>query len=77
MNIDIEGMELAVLKMMNFEKFRPLVIICEMIEYKSVITIGEKNNEILEFMRKNDYQEFAFTGINSIFIDIRQGGTES
>lgn len=77
MNIDIEGMELAVLKMMNFEKFRPLVIICEMIEYKSVITIGEKNNEILEFMKKNDYVEFAFTGINSIFIDKRQGDIKS
>ncbi|MCM1505826.1 MAG: FkbM family methyltransferase [Ruminococcus flavefaciens] len=73
MNIDIEGMELAVLKMTDFEKFRPLVIICEMIEYKNGLTVGQKNNEILEFMKKNDYVEFAFTGINSIFIDKRQG----
>lgn len=77
MNIDIEGMELAILKMIDFEKFRPLVIICEMIEYKNGLTIGEKNTEILEFMKKNDYIEFAFTGINSIFIDKRQGGKES
>lgn len=77
MNIDIEGMELAILKMTDFEKFRPLVIICEMIEYKNGLTIGEKNNEILEFMKKNDYVEFAFTGINSIFIDKRQGGRKS
>lgn len=77
MNIDIEGMELSILKMTDFEKFRPLIIICEMIEYKNGLIIGQKNNEILEFMRENDYQEFAFTGINSIFIDIRQGDIKS
>ena len=74
MNIDIEGMELVVLKMNDFEKFRPLVIICEMIEYKNGLTVGEKNREIIDFMQKNDYEEFAFTGINSIFIDKRVSG---
>lgn len=74
MNIDIEGMELAVLKMTDFEKFRPLVIICEMIEYKNGLTVGQKNQEILELMHKNDYEEFAFTGINSIFIDKKVSG---
>ncbi|MDE6539047.1 MAG: FkbM family methyltransferase, partial [Ruminococcus sp.] len=77
MNIDIEGMELSILKMTDFEKFRPLIIICEMIEYKNGLTIGQKNNEILEFMQKNDYVEFAFTGINSIFIDKRQEDIKS
>ncbi|MDE6670852.1 MAG: FkbM family methyltransferase [Ruminococcus sp.] len=72
MNIDIEGMELSILKMTNFETFRPLVIICEMIEYRNGLPAGQKNYEIIELMRKNDYREFAFTGINSIFIDIRQ-----
>lgn len=71
MNIDIEGMELTVLKMTDFEKFRPMVIICEMIEYRRGLTVGEKNQEILDFMRSKDYEEFAFTGINSIFIDKR------
>lgn len=73
MNIDIEGMELAVLKMTDFEKFRPLIIICEMIDYKNGLTVGQKNQDIIELMHKNDYEEFAFTGINSIFIDRRQG----
>lgn len=73
MNIDIEGMELAVLKMTDFEKFRPLIIICEMIEYKNGLTVGQKNKDITELMHRNDYEEFAFTGINSIFIDRRQG----
>ncbi len=72
MNIDIEGMELAVLKMTDFERFRPLVIICEMIDYKNGLTVGQKNQNIIDLMHKNDYEEFAFTGINSIFIDRRQ-----
>lgn len=75
MNIDIEGMELAVLKMTDFEKFRPLVIICEMIEYRNGLTVGQKNQDIIDLMHGNDYEEFAFTGINSIFIDRRQGET--
>lgn len=73
MNIDIEGMELSVLKMTDFEKFRPLIIICEMIEYKNGLTVGQKNQEIIDLMHRNDYEEFAFTGINSVFIDKRQG----
>ena len=74
LNIDIEGMELTVLKMTDFEKFRPLIVICEMIEYKNGLTVGQKNKEIIDFMNKNDYEEFAFTGINSIFIDRRVSG---
>ena len=69
MNIDVEGMELTILKMIDFAKFRPLLIICEMIEYKNGLTVGEKNAEILAFMEQAGYREFAFTGINSIFID--------
>lgn len=74
LNVDIEGMELTVLKMTDFEKFRPLVVICEMIEYKNGLTVGQKNQEIIDFMHGNDYEEFAFTGINSIFIDKRVSG---
>lgn len=74
LNVDIEGMEFTVLKMIDFEKFRPLVVICEMIEYKNGLTVGQKNQEIIDFMRENDYEEFAFTGINSIFIDKRVSG---
>lgn len=74
LNIDIEGMELTVLRMMDFARYRPHIIICEMIEYRSTLTVGEKNQEILEFMRSVGYEEFAFTGINSIFVD-RKGET--
>ena len=64
-----EGMELDVLRMMNFDTFRPFAIICEMIEYKTKLGIPKKNTEILQYLRKKGYEEYAFTGINSIFID--------
>lgn len=73
LNIDIEGMELTVLKMIDFDKFRPLVIVCEMIEYRNKLTVGEKNQAIMDYMKSVGYEEFAFTGINSIFIDTRRG----
>lgn len=72
MDIDIEGTELEVLRSTDFEKFRPAVIICEMISYRKGLTVGEKNSEILSFMKSAGYEEFAFTGINSVFIDSRR-----
>ena len=72
MNIDIEGKDLEILESIDFSKYRPLIIIVEMIKYKKTLVIGNKNTEIIEFMEKNNYIEYAFTGINSIFIDRTQ-----
>ncbi|SCP95749.1 FkbM family methyltransferase [Anaerobium acetethylicum] len=68
-NIDIEGKELEVLESINWDKYRPVIVIAEMIEYKPKIGIRTKNSEILDFMKDKGYEEYAFTGINSIFID--------
>ena len=72
LNVDIEGKEMDILNSIDFDKYRPMFIIIEMIEYKPTLVVGEKNNEILRFMEKKSYQEYAFSGINSIFIDTRQ-----
>ena len=84
LNIDIEGMELQILKSINFEKYRPMFLIVEMIPYRAnKVVINEKNEEVLEFMKKKGYVEYAFTGINSIFVDpekiemLQGGGKES
>lgn len=74
LNIDIEGNEIEILKSIDFEKYRPLVIICEMIEYRKELTVGEKNKDIMAFMMEQEYVEYANTGINSIFIDKKQVG---
>jgi FkbM family methyltransferase len=70
LNIDIEGGELLVLKSIDFTKYRPLIIIVEMIPYNSTIAIKpEKNLGIMALLEANDYSEMAFTGINSVFMD--------
>lgn len=71
MNIDIEGMEMDVLNSIDFEVCRPLIIITEMIPYATKLVVNTKNTEISEFMKKVGYEEYAFTGINSIFIDMQ------
>ena len=72
LNIDIEGKELEILYSIDFKKYRPLIIIVEMIPYKPCLIVDEKNNKITEYMREQNYVEYAFTGINSIFIDSKK-----
>ena len=71
-NVDIEGMELEVLKGFDFEHFRPLMFIVETIPYRAKLVVGEKEETVLEFMKSNGYVEYAFTGINSILIDAKK-----
>lgn len=72
LNVDIEGEEINILESIDFEAHRPMIISVEMIPYRTHLVVGEKNSEILEFMARHDYIEYAFTGINSIFLDKRQ-----
>ncbi|MCL1883907.1 MAG: FkbM family methyltransferase [Defluviitaleaceae bacterium] len=68
-SLDIEGMEMEILKSIDFKKYRPLIFIIETIPYTFPYSICEKNAEIINFMENVGYYEYAFTGINSIFVD--------
>lgn len=70
-SIDIEGNELPILQNMDMEKYRPLIFIVETIMYRPVLDLDNKRHDIVEFMESKDYVEYAFTGVNSIFIDKR------
>lgn len=70
-SIDIEGNELASLAAMDLEKYRPLIFIVETIAYRKYVTLGIKRQDIVDFMQSKGYEEYAFTGINSIFVDTR------
>ena len=70
-SIDIEGYDLEIIKSIDLEKYRPLVIIVETIEYRPYLPINVKINDVMEYLNAKDYTEYAFTGINSIFIDSR------
>jgi len=69
LNLDIEGLEMQILRSMNLKDYRPLFIIIEMIPYSDKLTAGSKNQELLAYLTEKNYIEYAFTGINSIFID--------
>ena len=71
-SIDVEGDELGILSSSDLEKYRPYIFIIETIEYKDRVTLNNKRNDIVDFMNENDYIEYAFTGVNSIFLDKRE-----
>lgn len=70
-SLDIEGHDLEVIKSMDLEKYRPLIIIVETIEYRPYLPINVKNEDVGNYLKNKDYVEYAFTGINSIFIDAK------
>ena len=68
MNIDIEGLDEVVLKMINWEKYRPSCICVETINYAKKED-QEKSISIINFMKSQGYLHYADTFINSIFVD--------
>ncbi|MFD3259454.1 FkbM family methyltransferase [Paenibacillus lentus] len=69
LSIDIEGKEMEILESIDFNKYRPLLIVTEMIEYDTKLSYRTKNEKIKQWLESKDYDEYAYTGINSIFID--------
>ena len=81
-SIDIEGTSLDILKSIDLKKFRPLCIIIETIPLSLYLDVNIKEYESMNYLLNHNYAEYAFTGINSIFIDkeylemIKQKGTK-
>jgi len=69
MSIDLEGIEMEVLKQIDLKKHRPIIIIIEDIPYSPRLIIDGKENKALDFLNGNGYTEYAFTGINGIYLD--------
>ena len=65
--IDLEGIEEEVLKQINFTKYKPWIII-ENISYHSTLSIDEREYKGKSLLDQYGYTEYAFTGINSIFL---------
>jgi FkbM family methyltransferase len=71
MNLDIEGLDKAILEMINWEKYRPTCICVETITYETKQE-PKKYNDIIELMVDHGYVLYADTFINSIFVDSYQ-----
>ena len=50
LNIDIEGMEYSILKQIDFDRYAPLVIVVERIEYSNSISDSKTGSEIDKLM---------------------------
>jgi FkbM family methyltransferase len=66
-SLDVEGMELQILKAMNLEKYTPKVICLETVDYSNDGR-SEKNMSLIDFVKNKGYIVYADTGINTIFI---------
>ena len=67
-SIDIEGLDLSVLKSLNYKLYRPEVIIAETLTY-SEDNKETKIKEISDFVESMGYFIYADTYINTIFVE--------
>jgi FkbM family methyltransferase len=65
LSIDIEGLDLAVLRTMDFDRFRPAVLCVETIVEGTLVTVDGTE----ELMRSKGYAVRASTVVNTIFVD--------
>ena len=65
-SLDVEGLDLEILKSMNFEKFQPMAICVETMAYDEHQQTF-KINDIAEFMLTQNYVTYADTRVNTIF----------
>ncbi len=63
LSIDVEGLDFEVLKSNSFEKYRPKVILIEILE-SSLSNL--ENNEISKFLKRVNYSIYAKT-VNTVF----------
>jgi hypothetical protein len=69
LSIDTEGLDLSILRTLDFQKF-PIPVICAETCTYSENHIKPKDHRIAEFMTLNGYFVYADTYINTIFVNI-------
>jgi len=69
LDLDCEGMELEILKTIDFKNNFPLVICLETIEYSKSLGQGRKRSDLIDLLLANNYTIFADTYVNTIFLN--------
>jgi FkbM family methyltransferase len=67
LSIDVEGMDLEILKTIDYKTNAPKVICVEAADY-SPIGAGERRSELIDFLAQNGYYEYANTNLNAIMV---------
>jgi FkbM family methyltransferase len=65
-SIDVEGLDLDILKTIDFKQYRPDVICVETISF-SITNSETKLQDTIDFMHANGYITYADTHVNTIF----------
>ena len=68
MSIDVEGLDLQILRQINFSSHRPLLIVSETLTFDPP-SGGRKIPSIIDFLTSHNYSVFADTRCNTIFVD--------
>lgn len=68
MSLDVEGLDLAILRSLDLTRYRPKVVCVETITF-SENRQGKKIVEIAEVMQDNGYFAYADTNVNTLFVD--------
>lgn len=67
-SIDVEGLDLEILKTLDFGRFRPLAFCIE----TSELLTGALETDVIEFMASKDYYVRGGSFVNSVFLDKRR-----
>lgn len=67
-SIDVEGLDLEILKTIDFTIYRPIAICVETVNF-TLSHKKTKNEGIITFMNSKGYFPYADTGLNTIFAD--------
>lgn len=67
MSLDAEGFDEVIIKSIDFEKSKPIVICLETMSYSENGT-GEKNHQLIDYLKSKGYLVFADTYLNTIFL---------
>lgn len=67
LSIDVEGMDLAILESIRFDRYWPKVICVEAAEY-SPIGAGARRSDVIDFLASKGYYEYASTNLNAIMV---------
>ncbi len=66
-SLDVEGLDLDILKSINFDKYKPKIICVETLQY-SLNQVEQKNDAIITFLLEKNYLVYADTHVNTIFL---------
>ena len=67
LSIDVEGIEDAIFRSIDFTAWSPYVICCETADFEMKGVAG-KNTKLIGFLEGKGYMVYADTGINTIFV---------